>query len=475
MLTAEKASLEGKLDYTSMAQREAQSQVAALDKEVSMLRQQLADAEADAQRRLGQLEVKLADAEQAKKELTAPEAEVLRKLEEEAKAELAAERSQRAALREELAALQARGAQAGQCASAKASALQKQVEMLTAEKTSLEGKLALSDQPAQLSRLSERLGEELRGFMSLELSDLEHALKCKLAEFSEREREWPQMLQALENELLAAKAHGSCERCAAHERRIRELEHELCATASSTLVMTDPLHTSVQDRCNWCRLPGSVEVSLMQCSACKVVVYCSQDCQREAWPSHVLECQALRGSPLRETELQTDIRSLKERIKSLETELQVARAQTPMKSPRTVSPVFWIQRSVASSPELANSGLSLATIDIERFEQAMPIRIDDLLENNQDVCHTARQTGPCFALCASASGNGWTGRLPCRCGERATRSSTCIAPRSNWCSATTSGMQQTGRSEPTSLCPPISFAPWQRTSSALLNVFSSWA
>ena len=66
--------LEAKLESTSRAQCEAQSQVAALEKEVSMLQKLLADAKADGQQRLAELEAKLA-ADQL--------AEALRKLHEE--------------------------------------------------------------------------------------------------------------------------------------------------------------------------------------------------------------------------------------------------------------------------------------------------------------------------------------------------------------------------------------------------------
>jgi chromosome segregation ATPase len=91
-----------------------------------MLQKMLADAKADAQKRLEQLEAKLAEAEQAKKELAARDAAACLK---EAK------------LREELASVQKQLAGAGQSESAKVAALQKQVEMLTAEKTSLDTKL----------------------------------------------------------------------------------------------------------------------------------------------------------------------------------------------------------------------------------------------------------------------------------------------------------------------------------------------
>jgi hypothetical protein len=81
MLTAEKAALDGKLESAS----KAQSQVAALEKEVSMLEKMLADAKADGQKRLDQLEAKLAEAELAKKELAEQLAEKKRELEEESK------------------------------------------------------------------------------------------------------------------------------------------------------------------------------------------------------------------------------------------------------------------------------------------------------------------------------------------------------------------------------------------------------
>jgi chromosome segregation ATPase len=126
MLTAEKTSLDAKLDSALKAQRETQSSVAALDKEVSMLQKMLADAKADAQKRLEQLEAKLAEAEQAKKELAARDAAAC---------------LMEAKLREELASVQKQLAGAGQSESAKVAALQKQVEMLTAEKTSLDTKL----------------------------------------------------------------------------------------------------------------------------------------------------------------------------------------------------------------------------------------------------------------------------------------------------------------------------------------------
>ena len=181
MLTAEKASVDEKLETASKAQRAAQSQLAALGTEVSMLEKMLADAKADGQKRLDQLEAKLTEAERAKKELAEQVAEKKRELEEESKhraavlakaataqkvvqrskedaekalaavqsrenaaqqavqgrenaaqqlqAELAAERLQCARLMEELAALQRQNAQVGQRV-----ALQKQVEMPTAEK-----------------------------------------------------------------------------------------------------------------------------------------------------------------------------------------------------------------------------------------------------------------------------------------------------------------------------------------------------
>ena len=70
----------------------------------------------------------------------------LEKAAQQLRAELAAEKSQCAKLQEEVAALhkeKTSAAQAGQSESAKAAALQKQVEMLTAEKAALDGKLEI--------------------------------------------------------------------------------------------------------------------------------------------------------------------------------------------------------------------------------------------------------------------------------------------------------------------------------------------
>jgi len=77
MLAAEKASLEGKLESALKAQRNAESQATALERTI-------ADASADWQRRLEELEAKLTEAERAK-ELAERESEALRKLDQQAK------------------------------------------------------------------------------------------------------------------------------------------------------------------------------------------------------------------------------------------------------------------------------------------------------------------------------------------------------------------------------------------------------
>ena len=61
---------------------DGESQVAALEKEVSMLEKMLADAKADGQKRLDQLEARLAEAEKAKKELAEQLTEKKRELED---------------------------------------------------------------------------------------------------------------------------------------------------------------------------------------------------------------------------------------------------------------------------------------------------------------------------------------------------------------------------------------------------------
>ncbi len=43
--------------------------------------------------------------------------------------------------------------------------------------------------------------------------------------------------------------------------------------------------------------PGGGEAAvilLKACSACRSVYYCSEACQRAAWPAHKAECKALR-------------------------------------------------------------------------------------------------------------------------------------------------------------------------------------
>ena len=61
----------------SAVKSEAQLKVAGLEGEVLILQKQLADAKTDAQRRLEQLEARLAHAERARKEQAAREAEAL--------------------------------------------------------------------------------------------------------------------------------------------------------------------------------------------------------------------------------------------------------------------------------------------------------------------------------------------------------------------------------------------------------------
>ena len=92
-----------------------------------MLRQQLAEAKADAQKRLEQLEAKLADAERAVRQ---------------AARELEAEMAQSETLREEAAALRKQHASAIETAQSERAGLQCQVEMLMADKRTQERTLA---------------------------------------------------------------------------------------------------------------------------------------------------------------------------------------------------------------------------------------------------------------------------------------------------------------------------------------------
>lgn len=49
-----------------------------------------------------------------------------------------------------------------------------------------------------------------------------------------------------------------------------------------------PTHT-----CPWCQSPA---VKLSRCNGCKKQIYCSQKCQKEAWPLHIFDCQP--GQPI---------------------------------------------------------------------------------------------------------------------------------------------------------------------------------
>jgi chromosome segregation ATPase len=204
MLRSQKLSLESKHQSSSKAQLEAQSRVAALDQEVAALvttsKLMLADAKADAQKRLGQLEAKLADAERAQMELVDRESEALRKLEEEARngaamsekaaaaqreaetsrqealtaakgletmelllrKELKSEKWQCVQLREEIAALQKQNSNAVSqtIVQGELSSLRREVEMLGLQKSTLEAKLADAER-AQME-LVEREFEGLR-------------------------------------------------------------------------------------------------------------------------------------------------------------------------------------------------------------------------------------------------------------------------------------------------------------------------
>ncbi len=52
------------------------------------------------------------------------------------------------------------------------------------------------------------------------------------------------------------------------------------------------LCSSCKQFCGKCGSERSVNQDLYKhCSACKAVVYCSKDCQKQDWPNHKLNCQ----------------------------------------------------------------------------------------------------------------------------------------------------------------------------------------
>jgi hypothetical protein len=173
--------------------------VAALDKEVSISKQMLAIAKADAQKRLEQLEAKLSEAERAKmEELAEREAEALRKLDEEVRhravtlenaeaaqreaerskqeamasvkclekaqlqlqTELEVERQECAKLREEVAALQKQNAIAAETVQGELCSLLRELEMLRLHRSALEAELADAERAKKV--LAEREAEALR-------------------------------------------------------------------------------------------------------------------------------------------------------------------------------------------------------------------------------------------------------------------------------------------------------------------------
>jgi hypothetical protein len=255
------------IESASKPQREAQSNPATLEKEVSRLRRMLADAKAVShlgmshrQKRLEQLEVKLADAERAKEELADREAGALEevrralaavkgleKAEQQLQAELAAERSECAKLRHDVAVLQkqkASSARAGQSESAKVAALQKQVEMLTADKTSLDGQLESASKAQREAQSNVAALEKEVLTLQRMLTDVKDDRQKRLnqieAKLAGAERAKDELARELDERICTLdSAHAGAVRRL--EDRLARTTRELCAEKESRATLSKRL------------------------------------------------------------------------------------------------------------------------------------------------------------------------------------------------------------------------------------------
>ena len=189
------------LERASKAQHEAQSQiailvteVAVLHKEGSMLKQQLADAKADVKQRLEQLEVKLADAEMAKRELIQGSFSLAEQLAEKER-ELDAEKLHRANVLEKAEAALTEAHQSSEEAEKALVALkglEKAEQQLQAELAAGKSQVTLLEketsmlkqQLADAKALGQKRLEQLEAKLSdvEKVLDVEHALTAQLAE-----------------------------------------------------------------------------------------------------------------------------------------------------------------------------------------------------------------------------------------------------------------------------------------------------
>jgi len=64
-----------------------------------------------------------------------------------------------------------------------------------------------------------------------------------------------------------------------------------CGSAPAAVAPAEATTPEVTTVCSWCSAPESIERPLMQCSVCKLVIYCNDACQRQAWPSHKHQCK----------------------------------------------------------------------------------------------------------------------------------------------------------------------------------------
>ena len=74
---------------------------------------------------------------------------------------------------------------------------------------------------------------------------------------------------------------------------VLQKERNLVAAGLGTQSMTERNKASATIAASYtCAAPGCVKTGLFQCSNCKLVRYCSVDCQRGDWKRHKSTCKA---------------------------------------------------------------------------------------------------------------------------------------------------------------------------------------